>query len=126
MPVMLLQTLLSAGAAILGALIGGLTLLKVAERNLNHASELDVRRSRLAKGEELVAVLSELASWRARNAQELHDEISRLETQLNRGYALAITYYGDVEGIASTFYSEGLALLEKLTSDAVEYVGMRP
>jgi hypothetical protein len=120
------QSLISACAAILGALIAGLTLLSVAEKNQKHTTALENRRSKLAKGEELVAVLSELSSWRARNDQSLLTEITQLEAQLNRAYALAITYNGVIENIASAFYSEGRDIIEKLNEPAEAYEGRSP
>src|ERR1700730_10143149 len=111
---LVIQSLISAGSAILGALIAGITLLRVAEANQRHALALEQRRAKLAKGEELVGVLSELSSWRAREDQELLTEIAQLEAKLNRAYALAITYYGDEENVASTFYSQGREVIEKL------------
>ena len=122
----LLQSVLYGLFAILGALIGGLTSLAVAQKNNKHAAMLEQRRAKLAKGEELVAVLSELSSWRARNDQELLTEIGELEAKLNRAYALAITYYGDEENVASVFYSQGREVIEKLNEGAEEYSGNSP
>jgi hypothetical protein len=110
----------------LGALITGITLLRVTERNQKHAAALEQRKAKLAKGEELVAVLSELSSWRARNDQELLTEIAQLEAKLNRAYALAITYYGDDENVASDFYSQGREVIEKLNESAEGYLSSSP
>jgi hypothetical protein len=39
---------------------------------------------------------------------------------------LAITYYGDEENVASTFYSQGREVIEKLNESAEEYIGSSP
>jgi hypothetical protein len=120
------QAFISGAFVILGALITGITLLKVTQANQKHASALEQRRAKLAKGEELVAVLSELSSWRARDDQELLTEIAHLEAKLNRAYALAITYYGNDESVASDFYAEGLKVMETLNERAEGYLGSSP
>jgi hypothetical protein len=122
----LLQSALYGLFAVLGALIGGITALAVAEKNNRHTAALERRRAKLAKGEELVAVLSELSSWRARDDQELLTELGQLEAKLNRAYALAITYYGDEENISSDFYNEGLKVMAALNESAEEYSGNSP
>lgn len=121
-----IQAFISGAFAILGAFIAGITLLKVTQANQKHASALDQRRAKLAKGEELVAILSELSSWRARDDQELLTAIAQLEAKLNRAYALAITYYGDDENVASDFYAEGLKVIATLNESAEGYLGCSP
>jgi hypothetical protein len=113
-----IQALISGGFALLGAFIAGITLLRVTQANQKHALALEQRRAKLAKGEDLVAVLSELSSWRARDEQDLLTEIAQLESRLNRAYALAITYYGDEERVTSNFYSGGHDVIEKLNEIA--------
>jgi hypothetical protein len=83
------QSLISAGSGILGALIGGLTTFKVTETNQKNALAIERRRAKLSNGEELVAVLSELSYWRAREDQALLTEIAQLEAKLNRAFALS-------------------------------------
>jgi hypothetical protein len=122
----ILQALISACSAILGALIAGITLLRVADKNQAHGSAQELRRAKLAKGEELVGVLSELSSWRARDDQQLLTEIAQLEAKLNRAYALAITYYGDEENVASNFYTQGREVIDRLNESAEEYLGSSP
>jgi Zn-dependent M16 (insulinase) family peptidase len=122
----LIQAFVAGAFVILGALITGITLLRVTDRNQRHASALEQRRAKLAKGEELVAVLSELSSWRARDDQELLTELAQLEAKLNRAYALTITYYGNEENVAGDFYSEGLKVMATLNESADEYSGSSP
>ena len=74
----------------------------------------------------MVAVLSDLSSWRAREDQALLIEIAQLEAKLNRAYALAITYYGDDESVASEFYSVGRDMIEQINEIAEEYMGSSP
>jgi len=121
-----IQPFLSGIFAILGSLITGITLLRVAEKTQKHALVLEQRRARLAKGEELVAVLSELSSWRARDDQQLLTEIAQIEAKLNRAYALAITYFGDDGRVATIFYDQGREVMEKLNESAEDYSGGSP
>jgi hypothetical protein len=120
------QSLISAGSGILGALIGGLTTFRVTETNQKNALAIERRRAKLSKGEELVAVLSELSSWRAREDQALLTEIAQLEAKLNRAFALTLTYFGNDDNVAGTFYSQGQAVMEKLNEIADTYYGSSP